>query len=968
MASKRDSRQSKIVRRQTFQNSSQIIEMTLRAIPKSALQNLTSTVIPPPFVRDCALKKEIQNVMKEKNNNTCNVGPKKVSKLPLNNRNTKTSGGQVTYEVSRKKSIKKQHNIVPHDATWEAVLQSCSTVSSQSESDMPAHSTALYASSESSRIVVNEKSPVNVCERTSQGMESRCSESRKRQSETERNPHQHNRSVQTLVFSPTQLLPHSDNSLNECEYLQKTDRISEKVGTRISSQKRNDMVRESQVNKSKNQDAESLPPNLHFQSRSGQERVHENERLLSDDVNASPFGESALQLLQQLRERLQSRGDSEGTDLVGVIEAFISGQGTCGGVGASNPQRLISAISPVYPPVFPPSTDQGNILHSPHNRLPQYHKHKCSKKRILACLCNECHQSITQQSDAEIAPEPNPEQTSKDEMEEHLQGEQQLDNENPQQSPDHSTTLRKYPCESNLQQFPDRHNLNQASEPHTTQSDLHSQNQEVNDLNKFIREIAKQKEIMADQERNITELRKLCAQLIAQQEQIALKNMQQAEVGFLNCKCCIRAQHPVTDGDSGVGIESREKSSESIVVPKVAQSGECEKEEAACSDKDRDSKERDTVTLNHTKQEYQSILMLLKTENETLRREVRSQRELVVNLEIQLTKAKYLLELERRSQLRLFASKLSGSAPNLELVGHQIRTTTRDDKSTHIGAPSDCSESEADSAYEEKTGSHLTSKISSPHSDKQKGQACGIGLAKVSSPQLQQNEVDRDKKVLNVDDILSGSALLQTKHINKDSTMPYAFKNSTVIPTSQLMQQQLASETQELSEETRSSTSDQSPEAQKIFDHENFLRNSRKRTTKTPSTQKSCLAKTRGILNDVGVRVSDLSPKPWVPLEYPTDSSFSTVSDQIQDGSVTNETSFLEGIKAPRQSRNPMSEKSRIDYAEDISNSVIGVRNPLESTRVQENSELQVNIKDDESSLFVPIKANNSFESVDELE
>lgn len=334
------------------------------------------------------------------------------------------------------------------------------------------------------------------------------------------------------------------------------------------------------------------------------------------------------------------------------------------------------------------------------------------------------------------------------------------------------------------------------------------------------------------------------------------------------------------------------------------------------------------------------------------------------NLEIQLTKANYLLELERRSQLGLLVSKLSGSAPNLDLLGLQKRTTP-DDKSSLIGPPSNCGESEADSAYEEKTGSHLTSKLSSPHSDQQKGQDCSLGPAGVSSLQPQQNEGDRKPKVLNVDDILTDNALLQTSYINREDAV---FKNSVTVPSSQLISQQPASEIQELPEEIRSSVSDQSPEALKISNPENFLANSGRKITKTTCIQKSYLAKTRGILNDVGIRVSDLNPKPWVPLEYPTDSSFSTVSDQIQDGTVTNESSFLEGIKAPRHSRNPRSQKSKINSAEDASNSVIGLHQPLESTRVQESSELQVDIKDDESTLFVPIKVNNSFESVDELE
>lgn len=112
--------------------------------------------------------------------------------------------------------------------------------------------------------------------------------------------------------------------------------------------------------------------------------------------------------------------------------------------------------------------------------------------------------------------------------------------------------------------------------------------------------------------------------------QIASKNLQQDEVGTLKCNHCIDAQHSTVDGDSGVGIESREKSSESVLLNKVAHSGECEKGEADYSSKDIEAKERDADVLNQIEQEYRSMVLLLKTENETLRREVRSQRELVV--------------------------------------------------------------------------------------------------------------------------------------------------------------------------------------------------------------------------------------------------------------------------------------------------------------------------------------------------
>lgn len=179
-------------------------------------------------------------------------------------------------------------------------------------------------------------------------------------------------------------------------------------------------------------------------------------------------------------------GDSEGTDLVGVIEAFIGGQGSVGGVGASNPQPLMSSVSPLDSPVFLTLTDQNNLPHSSNN-LPQYHKNESTKNRVPPNLYGECQQNIKFQSDVEVAPVSHTEQTRKEYIQQDIQDEQQSGNENPQQTPDHPANLRKYPCQSNLQQLCNQHNLTQASNHHTKHNDHYQIPQEMNDHSKLIR-------------------------------------------------------------------------------------------------------------------------------------------------------------------------------------------------------------------------------------------------------------------------------------------------------------------------------------------------------------------------------------------------------------------------------------------------------------------------------------------------
>ncbi|XP_042238151.1 uncharacterized protein LOC121876802 isoform X2 [Homarus americanus] len=666
-------------------------------------------------------------------------------------------------------------------------------------------------------------------------------------------------------------------------------------------------------------------------------------------------------LLQQLKERLQSRGDSEGNDLVGVLEAVICGQGSLGGLGAGNPPPSAYKSSAHYPPVFPSESN----IYSSHPSFQQRRKQENIDTRVSLNVPHEYHQNSNYHP-RKVRTDPHTEQTGEEYLPQNLQDQHQMNNGFPQQTSDHPTTHRQYPYQSTVQDLQDKPIEDEATHHHTVYRDSqHHVPQETSNHNKLIQKITRQSEVMAEQERIITELRKLSSQLIAQQEKITLKNLQQdKEADAVNCDLNTNTQPPVVDMDSGVGGESHDTTgSDKIVV-----SGEGERGDNNSSN-NKQAQQRNVNKMSQTEQNYRSELLRLQTENVALLREVRSHRELVVNLEIQLSKAYNLLDLEQQSHSKLLVSKLSSSAPNLDIVGNQARTT-HDGKSSHLRAPSNPSESEADSAYEEKTGSHLTSKINSPHSDMQKGKDSATSLSEISSEKHKEDEQDQDPQGQSSNIVPTDTALLHAVYNNKDKTVLNAVMNSSTIPTSQFILQQRVPETQETpDDEVKSSVSDRPPRYNvKASDQANYHGISARKEDKTAGAQKPYFAKT------IGIEANNLYMEPTAPLEECVFSSFSTVNDNNpQDSMITQETSFLKGIKAPRQNRNTISLEGKLETLEGINSSFVGLHQPLESTRLQEGSHKLPNISEDESSVFAPMKAHKSynstsFESVDKLD
>lgn len=336
------------------------------------------------------------------------------------------------------------------------------------------------------------------------------------------------------------------------------------------------------------------------------------------------------------------------------------------------------------------------------------------------------------------------------------------------------------------------------------------------------------------------------------------------------------------------------------------------------------------------------------------------------NLENQLTRAYKEIDSERQSHSGHSISRLSGSAPNLDLIGHRTETvSTR--RGTNKRTPSVLGESEADSAYEEKSGSHLTSKINSPHSDGQQGKDSRTGSMR-SFP-MQSREIPERERVpmATTHDIPTDTALLQTGYIGKELTVPHALMNAATIPTSQFLLQNpdVATQVNDYGG-TKSSAEKIVPSVLDSSSKESGKQKSVKPSRQLNSSQQAPIPN-KG-LDGLGLKISDLDPKPVVVLEEPTFTSFSTVSEQsYQESVLTCENSFLQGITTSRQPSRPNSRVTSPINLNSSDHSSVDLH-PLESTRVKDSFHTL-----SESREFVALKGNETstsseFNSVEELE
>ena len=120
------SKRTKIFHRQTFQSTNNVVELTVKTIPKDVYQP-RKAANQPSSSRNCALKEEVmKGTNKENNNNVCKPPP-----APAPKKNSR-----VTVEVSHK--ARKHHEVLPEGSTWRDALHNYSSIAN-SQSDESEH-------------------------------------------------------------------------------------------------------------------------------------------------------------------------------------------------------------------------------------------------------------------------------------------------------------------------------------------------------------------------------------------------------------------------------------------------------------------------------------------------------------------------------------------------------------------------------------------------------------------------------------------------------------------------------------------------------------------------------------------------------------------------------------------------------------------------------------------------------------
>ncbi|XP_037782440.1 uncharacterized protein LOC119578857 isoform X2 [Penaeus monodon] len=903
MASKRNAR-NKVIHRQTFQNSNQMVELTVKTIPKQAVRDEISKS-QPPFVRDCALRKELQKVVDDKNNNIShkNAEKKASGKYSSNRERAKGLNGRVTVEVIKNKTKRDHHEVVSHNATWEEMLHSCSTITTCSDIDATEDSSVLELTNNM------RNGPAKTAGQPPVRIDKENTKSNLTRAQIQLH-NQQNQSVQTSFVNPYR----QNVTNNQSQNRQRNKRpVQEEYEKPYNSQVRNtrsvavetdpDNRSNVQGGHTQNLNTERVPSNQLLQ-----QPEQSSNRLLSDDVNNSPFGESALQLLHQLRERLNTRGDSEGSNMVGILEAFIGMRGSMGSVGTGNPVFQMNSASPLYTTVF---------------QTPSSQPTSCG---------------VSQQPEIKRC--------------------QQLRQEAGQ------PTCRNFESQQQNQQHNPTSQNPQANKRHIKENDLeskdkndHISHQKEKDIEQLRRVIEHQRRIISEQENNMQELKTLSAHILAQKEeflQAAQTHQAHKESLTKPRKDSSPTQSTAQNRDSGYGFEEVGKAD----TPVHLEDTSTEEEESRQPGRKAMNKQRKTDRA------LRSSLLQLQTENQILRREVQSNRDLILNLENQLSRAYKEIDSERQSRSGLSISRLSGSAPNLDLIGHHSEAVSIKNK-TNKRTPSFLGESEADSAYEEKSGSHLTSKINSPHSDGQQGKDSRTGSLR-SFP-IHSGEIPERERmaVATAHDIPTDTALLQTGYIGKELTVPHTLMNAATIPSPLLLQNPVLT-TQENDYRETNASAEKSTAAVSEVSNEDGKQKSLKPSQQLSSSRHVPLPK-KG-LDGLGIKISDLDPKPVVVLQDPTFTSFSTVSEQsYQESVLTCENSFLEGITMSRHASKPNSRVTSPANLNNTDHSSLDLH-PLESTRVKASFHTL-----SESREFVALKGNETstsseFNSVEELE
>ncbi|CAL4069785.1 unnamed protein product [Meganyctiphanes norvegica] len=335
------------ISRKTFQNATRTVEVTVKSIPKAISTNKPTAT---QYKRNCHLQKENERIADLRNNN---IEQNHMEKAKLKNVEP-----HFKINVAKKK---KTHNWVQPGSTWGDTLRA-------NDSRNPANHTESISISSHSDSGIDDEIPL-VENNVNQGMLNSRTVDNQRvlyfngQQYVQINEHvgmqnehipcpselSRNRDMaqQTSKIYPIKEL-HEESTKN----ISDTSRnLSSRGSKRIKTRNVSIQCKRMEESTKQPEKQQTQVQTQHIQVQTQPQHIF-SERLLSDDAAASPFGESGIQILHQLRQRLQTVGDSEGSRmLASFLESYLSVAGSGArlqGAKSSHP----SSASPSFPPVF----------------------------------------------------------------------------------------------------------------------------------------------------------------------------------------------------------------------------------------------------------------------------------------------------------------------------------------------------------------------------------------------------------------------------------------------------------------------------------------------------------------------------------------------------------------------------------------------------------------------------------------
>ncbi|KAL7647172.1 UNVERIFIED_CONTAM: hypothetical protein RMT77_002430 [Armadillidium vulgare] len=307
----------KVIHRQQFQNAQQIIEVTVKNKPKvklikSTINNKNSK----PFVRDCVLKNELEKLVKEEEEKRLKIKAKKMNpdrpmpKLKINHPKTAL---EIQKKIKKKKKEKKNHEFLPPGMSWAECLQNISS-----------SRTSASENSANDNLEINNEDVQRKQKRAAEKIK-HISQNQKYQ--TKISKPQRNR-LENMDHMDNPLHPNLENLTNKLTKLCKPALINKAIQTSLIS-------------------ITKVPP---LDLPDSQKSVPVSKLSKSHNQTHSPFGESAIRLLNHLRERLRSKGDSEGSEIVNALEAYF---GSAESRANENRVDIGDSASPVFPISIP---------------------------------------------------------------------------------------------------------------------------------------------------------------------------------------------------------------------------------------------------------------------------------------------------------------------------------------------------------------------------------------------------------------------------------------------------------------------------------------------------------------------------------------------------------------------------------------------------------------------------------------